>query len=42
VCVIEELFFTFWLGAVSKLLEMVLGSLVRSKVTQPVWIPGVH
>jgi hypothetical protein len=42
VCVIEELFFTFWLGAVSKLLEMVLGSLVRSKVTQPVWIPRVH
>jgi hypothetical protein len=42
VCVIEDLFFTLWVGAVAELLEMVLGSLVWSKITQPVRIAGVH
>jgi hypothetical protein len=39
--IIEYLLFTSWFCGVLKVLNMVLRSLVRSKVTGTVWVPGV-
>ena len=38
----RSFFFTLWLQAFSILRKMVLGSLVRRKVTQTIWVAGVH
>jgi hypothetical protein len=40
--IIEDLIFTFWLWGITVLLQMILGSLVRCKVTCLVRVPEVH
>jgi polyferredoxin len=40
--IIEDLIFTLWFWGISVLLQMILGSLVRCKITCPVRVPGVH
>jgi hypothetical protein len=41
-CVVEYLLFTLWFCDVLILWKMVLGSLVRRKITGTVWVAGVY